>query len=172
MGGIETLFGSIEAHTRKSVQLNALARNMAQNLTMEAPVFEFGESFSYHRVYFSSLNDEFVTLEGFLEGTFTKYINNTGSICTQTNKELTLKAETFVHFTYVRSKKQLMVTDIQGVGYCLCDPEIASTQQIDVEDQSILFCTGNLSTTAINTFKSEHKCNKYCNLLKLEKISE
>lgn len=38
--GIESLFGSIKAHTRKSVRLNALARNMAQCLTLEAPVFE------------------------------------------------------------------------------------------------------------------------------------
>lgn len=56
-----------------------------------------------------------------LEGTFTKYINNTGKICMESNEELELKAQTFVHFTYVKSKEQLMVTDIQGVGYSLCD---------------------------------------------------
>ena len=67
---------------------------------------------------------------------------------------------------------QLMVTDIQGVGYCLCDPEIASTQQVDLEDDSIVFCTGNLSVAAINTFKSEHQCNTYCKLLKLENFPE
>lgn len=88
VAGTEFLFVSMEAHIRKSVQLNALARNMAQNLTMEAPVFEFGKSFSNNKVYFSSLNNAFVTLETFLEGTFTKYINNTGSICKQTNEEL------------------------------------------------------------------------------------
>ena len=110
--GIESLFGSIEAHTRKSVQLNALARNMAQCLTLEAPVFEFGQTFTYQKVYFSSLNDEFVTLEMFLEGTFTKYINNTGKICKESNEKLGLKAQTLVHFTYVKSKEQLMVTDI------------------------------------------------------------
>ena len=107
----------------------------------------------------------------FLEGTFTKYINNTGKICMESNEELDLKAQTFVHFTYVKSKEQLMVTDIQGVGYSLCDPEVASTQQVDVADKSIFFCTGNLSTAAINTFKSEHKCNTYCKLLKLKPFS-
>ena len=52
------LFGSIEAHTRKSVQLNALARNFAQNMAMEVPVLKFGQTFSYNKVYFSSLNNE------------------------------------------------------------------------------------------------------------------
>lgn len=30
-----------------------------------------------------------------------------------------------------------MVTDIKGVGYCLCDLEIPSVQQVYVEDNSI-----------------------------------
>ena len=65
-----------------------------------------------------------------------------------------------------------MVTDIKGVGYCLCELEIPSEQQVYVEDNSIFFCTGNLSTVAIKTFKSVYHCNKYYNLLKLKKFSE
>ena len=42
--GIEMLFGSFEAHPRKSVQLNALARNFAQNMAMEVPVLEFAQT--------------------------------------------------------------------------------------------------------------------------------
>lgn len=60
---------------------------MAQNLTMEAPMFEFGKCSSYHKVYFFSLYNEFVTLQKFHEGTFTKDIKNTGSIFEQTNEE-------------------------------------------------------------------------------------
>lgn len=30
-----------------------------------------------------------------------------------------------------------MVTDIKGVGYCLCDPEIPSVQQVYVEDNVV-----------------------------------
>ena len=170
--GIATLFGSVEPHTLKSVQHDALARNMAQCLSLEAANFEFGPTFNYNKVYFSSLNDEFVTLEMYLEGTFTKYINKTGEICMDANEELRFKAETFANFTYVKSNGQPMVTDTQGIGYCLCDPEIASSQQVDEADKPIFFCTDNLPTTAINTFKTEHKCNTYCNLLKLTKISE
>ena len=168
---ITGLFGSLEAHTRKAVQLNALARNFAQNMALEVPSLEFGPTFRYNKVYYSILADEYVTLETFLEGTFEKFINNDGEICLQHGEqapEIVSKAEAFVHYTYVRSKKQLMVTDIQGVSYQLCDPEIASSGLTDPKDNSVFFCIGNLSTEAIGNFLAKHSCNKYCNLLSLQ----
>ena len=45
--------------------------------------------------------------------------------------ELSMKAETFSHYSYKKSNTQLMVLDIQGVGYTLCDPEIAPTTHMD-----------------------------------------
>jgi hypothetical protein len=45
--GIETLFGTIETHTRKYVQMSALARNFAKNMELEVPLFRFGNTFSY-----------------------------------------------------------------------------------------------------------------------------
>lgn len=164
---IEELFGTTEAHTRKAVQMNALARNFAQNLELQRPILEYGQTFRYEKVYFSSFNGEFVTLEGFLEGTFEKYVNNTGEICGDATSEISLKAESFVHFTYVNSDRQLLVSDIQGVGYCLCDPEVASAKLMD-DDKSIYFCCGNLSNSAIETFFKEHTCNKFCRLLNLQ----
>ena len=85
---------------------------------------------------------------------------------TSTVMEVSLKAETFVHYTYVRSGKKLMVVDIQGKGYCLCDPEIASADVRDANHNTILFCSGNLSYSAIEKFKEVHVCNQYCTLLK------
>ena len=171
--GITNLFGSIEAHTRKSVQLNALARNFAENMAIDAPSVEFGSTFRYNNVYFSCMHGEYITIEKFIQGTFNKWVNNTGEICvgTEVSTEVSLKAETFVHYTYIKSKKQLMVTDIQGIEYTLCDPEIASVTQQDPSDQSIYFCTGNLSTQAIETFFGKHECTMYCKLLKLPEIS-
>jgi hypothetical protein len=165
---ITELFGSLEAHTRKAVQLNALARNFAQNMASEVPCLEFGSTFHYNKVYYSVLNEEYVTLETFLEGTFEKFINNDGEICLQAGEEeseIVLKAEAFVHYTYVRSKKQLMVTDIQGVDYQLCGPEIASSGPTDPKDDSLFFCIGNLSTEATGNFFANHSCNKFCDLL-------
>ena len=42
-------------------------------------------------------------------------------------KELQLKAECLVHFTYESTNQKLMLLDIQGSGYQLYDPEIATT---------------------------------------------
>lgn len=162
---VEKLFHSAENHTRKMVQMNSLARNFAMKLALDAPV-EFGQTFTYTKVYLAKLNGELVTLESYLNGTFQKYINNTGDIFCD-GSELSMKAETFVHYSYVASAKQLMIVDIQGVNYALCDPEIASSTLM-ARDETILFCSGNLSTAAIEEFLSKHTCNKYCLLLKLD----
>ena len=160
-------FGSLEEHTRKVVQMSSLARNFAQNLDAECPV-KFGQTFKYVKVYFTSLDGEFMTIEDFIEGKFQKHINNDGEICVKDAGDIGLKAEAFVHYTYTKGEEQLMVTDIQGVGYTLCDPEIASTVLID-EEHKYYFCSGNLSDTAMNTFFASHNCNKFCELLKLQK---
>ena len=88
--------------------------------------------------------------------------------------DITEKAETFVHYTYEQSNRRLMIADLQGVEYQLCDPEIA-TQTI-VEGKSdkskmlveYLFCTGNLST--FENVEREHVCNKYCTKLEVTQL--
>ena len=67
----------------------------------------------------------------------------------------------------VKSGKKLMVVDIQGKGYSLCDPEVASAELRDADDNTILFCSGN-SYSAIEKFNEVHVCNQYCTLLKLD----
>lgn len=81
--------------------------------------------------------------------------------------EISHKAETYVHYTYVKSQQQLMVTDIQGVDYTLRDPEVASSELKDPDDNFFRFCTGKLSFQAIDKFLSSHVCNNYCNMLQL-----
>ena len=83
--------------------MNSLTRNIAKNLELEKPQ-EFGDTFSYMKVYFGKLNGECVTVEIFLDGTirFSNYVNNTGDIY-RDGSEVSLKAEIFVHYTYVKS---------------------------------------------------------------------
>jgi hypothetical protein len=40
----------------------------------------------------------FVTIERYLEGSFTKYINNNGKISSSSNDDITMKAETLMHY--------------------------------------------------------------------------
>ena len=49
-----------------------------------------------------------------------------------------------------------MILDMQGSGYHLFDPEIASQKLI--ENEEVLFSTGNLSTKAINNFIAQLQC--------------
>ena len=120
-----------------------------------------------------NINHECVTEEEFLPGDFQKYVNNNCSICLK-DLEITEKAETFPHDTYEKLNNRLMITDLQGVEYNLCDAEIA-TQTIVKEksDKSKmfvkpLFCVGNLSRTAFKNFERECACNTYS--IKLERV--
>ena len=120
--------------------MNSLARNFAINFAREA-LPEFGQTFTYTKVFPGKLDGEFVTLENYSNGRFGKHINNTGDIFGD-GSELSMKSESFVHNSYVTvaSAKQLMIADIQGVNYSLSDPEIASSTLMAMDD-TILFCT-------------------------------
>ena len=89
---------------------------------------------------------------------------------------ITEKAETFVHYAYEKSNNRLMIADLQGVGYQLCDPEIAAQTIVEEKgDKSkmlveYLFSTGNSSTRAFENFEREHVCNKYCTKLELTQL--
>ena len=86
--------------------------------------------------------------------------------------DIASKAEMFSHYTYVKSGRRLMVLDIQGAGYSLCDPEIASAELVDDDAniysamatcqvmQSIHLLHNMLATSSVNSFvcmKSEVK---------------
>ena len=127
------MFESLDIHTRKSVQMHSLPKYYASLMKKESSAHEeFGERFRYSKVYLARSKGQLVTLEPYLEGKFVEYINNDGEIIVSGN-EVASKAEAFVHFTYVKSQKAVMVLDIQGTGYNLYDPEVASTKLQDEE---------------------------------------
>ena len=141
-----------EQHTRKQVQMHCVAHNIAVSMSRKCP-FEFGESFSYNKVYFSSMEGVPVTVEEYIPGHFVKYINNNGRIADASpllGKIMLQKAECFAHYSYIHTQRKMMVLDLQGVNYMLCDPEISTSTL--VEDGELNFCSGNLSTDAITTF--------------------
>ena len=161
---------TIEEHTRKAVQMHYLARNFASQLNevvAKDSLNEYGQSFVYKSVYMGKTEEgEFLTVEEFISGDFVKFINNNGIVCEE-DSMLCKKAQAFAHYTYEKSEGKVMVLDIQGSGYTLYDPEIASTE-IQNEDGSYQFCTGNLAGKAIESFFENHQCNCYCKFLKLK----
>ena len=116
-----------ESKSRKAVQMNCLAWSLSVSLsTAVLKVCEdFGECFNSNPLYFVKINHECVTIDDFLPGDFQKYINSNFSMYLK-GLEITQKAETYVHCTYEKSYNRLMITDLQGVEYHLCDPKIAT----------------------------------------------
>jgi hypothetical protein len=168
---MQTLGVEEEDHARKQVQMHTLAQNIANQMTKYVDK-EFGEAFSYDNIYLgeikptSNANRGFVTIEKYIEGEFTKYVNNNGHVTADKKDVKTQKAEALVHYSYQLSKGQFLPVDIQGTDYKLYDPEVASTVHHD--GGLINFCIGNLSTQAIVGFFEKHICNTYCKKLGLK----
>ena len=174
---LETITGvmqsNAEDHCRKQVQMHSVAKHVTQRFQAHAPS-EFGECFSFNHCYYTNVNGQPATIGEFIPGSFSKIINNNGvtSLFPDDSedylKEALLKAECLVHYSYQSSGKKLMLLDIQGMGYKLFDPEIATTKVKDEGSDEILFCCGNCSTVGIDAFLVAHKCNEFCNMMGLQ----
>ncbi|XP_077869811.1 transient receptor potential cation channel subfamily M member 6-like [Saccoglossus kowalevskii] len=170
---IQDTHQTVEQHTKKVVQMHALATNFANQLEYDLKKKEalllYGATLAYSQIFLGKMEtDEYVTVEEYIDGDFVKYTNNDGTI-SQIKSEICQKSESLAHFSYEKSDKKLMVVDIQGSGYNLCDPEIASRNLLN-DDNEFMFTTGNLTETAITNFVENHICNNYCQLLKLPEL--
>jgi len=147
---IKTTQETEENHTKKSVQMHYLTHNFASQLKEQIEkeqLMEFGQTFEYKKVFMGKTDSgEFISIEEYIDGDFIKYINNNGEVCEKGT--VCDKAQAFVHFTYENSEGKLIVRDIQGAGYTIYDPEIA-TLDLLTDDGTYQFCTGNLSVIAI-----------------------
>ena len=79
---IEILKQSPEIQSRKVVQMNSLARNLAARFSdrCTTAIKDFSK-IVYNKMFFGKIDEnEFVTVEMFVPGTFQKYINNDGTI--------------------------------------------------------------------------------------------
>ncbi len=165
---------TLESHARKEVQMQEVARYIAQKLERKAPI-QFGESLQYKKVYYTTLDDQPANIEEYILGIFNKYVNNNDSRAATSamspdEKEIFEKAQALSHFSYETTKRNIMLLDIQGAGKLLSDPEMATVQLQDDSGEEIYFCVGNLSVVAITTFCIEHVCSKYCELLGLPRL--
>ena len=152
---IKELKQDVEQKTKKDVQMHMLAQNMCLKLEQELKRYSildlYGRTLMYNKIYMGRLASEpedcqWVTVEEFMDGEFTKYINNYGVLCGD-NTVIRQKCESLAHFSYERYLRERMVVDMQGSRYKLFDPEIdSSTLQKDGE---VLFTAGNVSKQAV-----------------------
>ena len=176
-----------QTHTQKSVQMHSLARNFASQMKdkiVTEQIEGFGQTFERRKIFMGKMDDgKYVTIE-FIDDDFVKYINNNGKLCE--NGDVCDKAQAFAHFTYEKSQGKLIVLDIQGAGYTLHVPEIATLDLLG-DEGNYQFCTGNLShicdeklfwwssvrqvlqsiEVEIKTNNISHLCNKLYFLLRI-----
>uniref|UniRef100_A0A8C9UBT8 non-specific serine/threonine protein kinase n=1 Tax=Serinus canaria TaxID=9135 RepID=A0A8C9UBT8_SERCA len=107
---------------------------------------------------------QWLTIEKYMTGEFRKYNNNNGDEITPISllEELMLA---FSHWTYIYTRGELLVLDMQGVGENLTDPSVIKPE--DKRSGKMVFGPANLGEDAIRNFIAKHRCNSCCKKLKL-----
>ena len=122
---------TVDDHNRKVVQMHLLARNFALQLEEESKIKDvkdlYGATLKYKMIFHGEIEQDFVSIEEWIPGDFDKYINNIGAVCYTSPDDIGEKAESLSHYSYAKSKKKIMLLDVQGNGYNMFDPEIASS---------------------------------------------
>ena len=121
MKGINDIGQTVQQHIQKVIQMHLFARNFAcqleQKIVEKHSIGAFGKVPRYRKIYYGEDDKgECVTLEEFIDGKFTKYLNNTGDCCVDETDVMGQKAQCLTHFSNEKSEKKLMLLDIQEVG--------------------------------------------------------
>ena len=107
---------------------------------------------------------QWYTMERFIEGKYEKFNGNNGYVAASTDP-FTAAMQTFSHYTWVKSEKQLLICDLQGVrtgtGVLLTDPAIHAREFHK-------YGKTNLGPKGMRKFFETHYCNGFCKEMKLE----
>jgi len=102
--------------------------------------------------------NEYVTVEDFIPGNFVKWCNNNGVI-SQEAKSTAITMPAFMHWSWVHTRGEMMVADLQGVrrndGYTLTDSAILSINGI--------YGYTDTGLVGMAMFFLHHECNQICN---------
>ena len=166
---------SLEDHTRKQVQMSAVAGHLTKRFAKNVPP-EFGGTFEYVKVFFAVFKKQPVTIEEFFQGGFHRYVNNNGFHIPSHQWSLMrfMKRHNALCITAIRYLKRSLCCLIFRVPFFSCT--IQKLQQLvndaSQDSKEVNFCAGNLSCIAIDDFKSKHSCNKYCDMMSLKVFGE
>ena len=110
--------------------------------------------------------------EQYMEGTYLKYNTNCGWVNPEVS-HYSHAAQAFSHYTWVKSGKQLIVCDLQGVTKSnkifLTDPAIHCKEYMQLQPKN---GGNNLGPPGIKIFFASHKCNNICIKMKLQSFDE
>jgi len=123
-----------------------------------------GTPISHRAVY---LLEELLGLKD--KSAFDKYIHNANATPLQEVDEPGYETAVFLcfiqHIQFVKTHYQAYVSDFQGTGELLTDPQIMTNPDLGVD----LFGEGNVEK-AFYDFPDQHVCNKYCQWFQLDKL--
>ena len=105
--------------------------------------------------------NEYLIVEDYIPGNFTKWSNNFGYISTESKL-----MPAFMHWSWVHTKGQQMIADLQGVRidddtYILTDPALLSYTR---GDNGVYGCT-DTGVKGMAMFFLNHTCNEFCDEL-------
>ena len=101
---------TLEDHTKRAVQMHLLSNNFCEQLANkvkeEGKAEHFGQFLRYNKIYFAKLSssDECLTMEEFITGEFTKYINNNGKMCVSSSNVIGQKSECLAHYSLEKNQ--------------------------------------------------------------------
>ena len=109
-------------HAKKSVQMHVTAAHMAMKFGQVLRSAGVENHFRYIDCFLGMVIDgpqleQVITVEPKLDGVFTKYINNDGEIFNVADLNKEDMAEALTHYSYELSNQQLLLVDVQGVGW-------------------------------------------------------
>lgn len=170
----------VKSYKKDGKRLPHLAEDMRCQALCKAFALEFnalaGETHSLDFITTTCLKgktekaseDEFMSLEPFIDGTYVKYNNNCGYVNEDilSTDKFCQAAQAFAHFTFERSQGRFLVSDLQGVGGLLTDPAIHA-----VDPERFVLADTNLGSEGFKFFFATHVCNGICTKLGLKSTS-
>ncbi len=108
-----------------------------------------------------NVNDStiFYEVENYIPGQYEKYNNNAGWTSTSLS-ETSAVSQALSHYSWQLTHGYLLIVDLQGVAGVLTDPQIHCLDEKR-------FGSGNLGYEGILKFFYTHRCNQYCEALRL-----
>ncbi|KAL8243958.1 hypothetical protein R6Q59_010216 [Mikania micrantha] len=157
-------------HFAKDMQCQALCKAFAlefNSLLGQETIFDFIVTTCLKgkkKTATDSDEQDFLSLEPFIEGTYIKYNSNCGYVNNDLpDDSLNQAAQAFSHFTFERSRGRFLVCDLQGVGGVLTDPAVHT-----VDPERFKLGDTNLGSDGFKFFFATHACNDVCRRLELK----
>jgi hypothetical protein len=165
----------VKSFKKKGKRLAHLAEDMRCQALCKAFALEFnallGDENSIDFVVSTCLkgksgigsDEECLSLEPYIRGTYVKYNNNCGFVNEDNpHDRFNEAAQAFSHFTFERSRGAFLVSDLQGVNHRLTDPTIHT-----LDPERFKLSDGNLGISGFKFFFATHMCNRICTTLRL-----